>query len=192
MMVLSFLAVSVYRAIINWIPSLMADVFAMNESVSTLITTIVPIAIIIGPMIVIDCCEKHKNTMLVGTVFFGASLPFILYMVLFYDFNVVVSLIVLVIFLNLLYGARVIFSSVVAFKMKDQLNAGAYSALGNAFASFGVSFAPTIVGAIIETSGWAVSYFAIMIMVVVIVLILIALSFIVHANIKKQKLQIQE
>lgn len=184
---LSFLSTSIYFAILNWIPSLMVDIYEMSNSVSTLITTIVPLSIIAGPIIVINYCEKYKNLMLVAAVFFAMSIIFVLYMVFFYSFNLIASLVILIILLNIVHGARSIFSSIMAFKIRNQVNSGGYAAIANAFASLGASFAPTIIGAIIESAGWGVSYLTILIINIVLVALLILFGMWSRKHINKQK-----
>ena len=191
MLILSFLSASLYFAVIGWIPSLMKDIYSMNEATAALITMVVPLSVMFGAIIVIDLCEKYKNTMLVAMVAFAISIVFAVFLVFFYGFNMIVSLVVIIIMLNLVHGARNIFSSITTFKMRKQLNSGGFAALVNSTASIGAGVAPTIIGAVIDSAGWQVSYITVLALDVVIVSILIVLSFMVNANLKKQKLQEQ-
>ena len=136
---------------------------------------------------IIDICERYKNIIVVATVSFTLALVFALFMVLYYGINMIVSLIVIVVLLNVVHGARNIFSSITAFKMRKQINSGAFCALTNSAASLGAGIAPTIIGAIIDSVGWQMSYLTIFAVDGVIVAILVVLSLIVNANLKKQK-----
>ena len=185
-LILSFLSTALYYAVLNWIPSLMVDVFSLSESVSTLITTIVPLSMMIGAVVFINFCEKYKNVMMLGVVFFAISLIILLFLVFFYNFNMIVSLVAIILFLNIVHGARSLFYSVLPLKMRNQLNSGALAAIANAFASLGASVAPTVIGAVIESSGWAISYLAVFVVEAVMILIMIALGIAIGKNLKKQ------
>jgi sugar phosphate permease len=184
---LCLLTGSLYFGITNWIPSLMVDIYKMPQATATLITTIVPLSIVLGSIVVIDLCERYKNTMLIGAICFSISLVLILYLIFFYNLNLIVTLIVLVLLLNIVNGGRNIFSSILAFKMRAQINAGGLAAISNAFSSLGAGFAPTIVGAIIEVSGWQVSYITLFGICAVTVGVLVVLTIMVNNNLRKQK-----
>jgi sugar phosphate permease len=118
---------------------------------------------------------------------FVISLVLILYLIFFYKLNLIATLVVLVLLLNIVNGGRSTIGSILAFKMRNQINAGGFSAISNAFASLGAGIAPTVLGAIMEASGYQVSYITLFGICAVTVALLGVLSIIVSANLRKQK-----
>ncbi len=174
---LSFLVHCVFYGTINWIPSLLQENFGMREDLAVLISVLVPLATMIGPIFAIRHCEKYVNFVAVGLVYFIiASIISFVYIFIF-NSNIVLSLIFLIIYLIIIQGAVTIVFSVISYKLCDYINPGAHSGLMNAAGSFSAGFSPTIVGVIIEFSGWQTSYIFVFMFTFVITAIIGVLLF---------------
>ena len=86
-------------------------------------------------------------------------LPVLLYFL--YDFNVIVALILVIAFVIISNGIKAIAVSIIAFKMKRELNTASFTAIANAIASIAAGVAPTVTGAIIDVAGWQTAYLTI-------------------------------
>jgi MFS family permease len=75
-----------------------------------------------------------------------------------YNVNIFLALGLSLVFVIFANGVKAIVLSVMAFKMRKVMNAGAYSAISNAVASVSAGVTPTIIGAIIDNYGWQASY----------------------------------
>ena len=75
--------------------------------------------------------------------------------------------------------------SVVALKVRNQVNAGSYTAITNAVASLSAGVTATIIGRIIDVYGWQTMYTVIFILVIVIVALLIVIDILVRKQYRK-------
>ena len=183
---LSFLVHCVFYGTINWIPSLLKENFSMREDLAILISVLAPLATMIGPIIAIRHCEKHINFVMVGFIYFiVASIISFVYVFIF-NSNVIISLITIIVYLIIVQGAVTIVFSVISYKLCDYINAGAHSGLMNAAGAFAAGFAPTIIGAIIEYSGWQISYLVVFILTFVITLVIGAILLFLNETKTKQ------
>ena len=177
---LSFLVHCVFYGTINWIPSLLQENFGMREDLAILISVLAPLATMIGPIIAIRHCEKHINFIAVGLVYFIIASVISFAYVFIFDVNLILSLSILIIYLIIIQGAVTIIFSVISYKLCDYINAGAHSGLMNAAGAFAAGFAPTIVGAIIEYSGWQISYLVVFIITFVITILISTILFVLN------------
>ena len=92
-------------------------------------------------------------------MFLFIILPFSLLLAFLYQVNVILYLVLAVIFVVLANGIKAIVLSVVAYKMKAQINVASYCAISNAVASLSAGVAPVVIGAIKDAHGWMTGYF---------------------------------
>lgn len=156
--VLSVVIHFVFYGVLNWIPSFLTENFYMEENVAVLISVIAPLAICVGPVFAIWHCEKHPNFVNVGLLYLSIASIFAFLLIFLYDVNVVLSLIIICLFLIIMQGAITIVFSVISYKLSEYVNAGAHSGLMNAAGGISAGISPTIVGAIIDSCGWQISY----------------------------------
>ena len=106
----------------------------------------------------ISSCEKDKNFIRQAILYSLILLPIVLLLVFFYSINVWFALLLSVSFVVIANGVKAIALSVITFKMRSVINAGAYSAISNAIASISAGITPTIIGGIIDNHGWKSAY----------------------------------
>ena len=154
MAILTILGNTTHYALMNWIPNLLHEVFFMPQSYSILITLLVPLLMAIFNIIVVNLCEKYKNILALGTVFLVVALLILFPMLFFYNVNIILTLVCLVLFIGITNGARQVIGGVLAFKMRTEINSGSFLAFKNAFAAFAAGIIPPIAGSVIETLGY--------------------------------------
>ncbi|MBO7150001.1 MAG: MFS transporter [Clostridia bacterium] len=184
-LVLSLIVNGLYYGAMNFVTSILVDIYAFPQDASIYVSTIVPIIIILGPMITIKSCEKHQDFIKQGIKFLLIFLPFPILLTFFYKLNVILYIVLIIVFLILANGIRVIINNVIAFKMKDYINVASFTAITNAFASIAASAWPLIIALIKDNGSWGATYFTISIMAVVIFIAAIIIDRIVNATYKK-------
>ena len=75
--------------------------------------------------------------------------------------------------------------AVLPLKMSGGISSGGLGCLMNAAGGFAAGFAPMIVGSIIETSGWQISYVIVFIITIALFIALLATMFLLNKNKKK-------
>ncbi len=184
-LLVSFLLNGLYYGVMSFITSVLVDIYALPQDASIYISTIIPIIIILGPLITISSCEKHKDFIKVAVKYLFIILPLPILLIIFYDKSMVIYLALIVVYLILANGIRVILNNVVGFKMKDYINIAAFVALINAFASISASIWPLIIAYIKDNGTWGATYWAIAIMVVVVLLATFVIDLLVRRVYKK-------
>jgi cyanate permease len=184
-LIMVFLITSLYYCVMNYITSLLVEVHGLPQDVSIYVSVIAPIAIAFGPMMTITSCDHHKDFIRQGLLFTLIVLPVPVLLALFYKANLLVALVLSVIFVVLANGIKAIGLSVMTFKMRKVMNAGAYSAISNAVASIAAGVTPTIIGKIIDSSGWAAAYWVTFAVCVVIAVALFVIDIIVRKEYRK-------
>ena len=96
-----------------------------------------------------------------------------------------IALTLSVAFIVVANGVKAIVLSVITFQMKEQINAGAYSAIANAIASISGGVTPTIIGKIIDVAGWETAYFVIFALIGAIIASLIVIRILVRRSKKE-------
>lgn len=159
--VMSFFGTCLFYMVMNYITSLLVDVHGLTDDVSIYVSMLAPAMIAIGPVIAIGMCDKKRDFVRIGLYWLIALLPVSLSLAFLYDGSLVVALLLSLLFVVIANGCKAVTLSVMAFRMRKQLNSGAYSAMTNAVASLAAGIAPTVAGAIIDDYGWQANYLAV-------------------------------
>lgn len=184
-LITAFLITSLYYCVMNYITSLLVDVHNLSQDVSIYVSIIAPVTIAIGPLITIRACDRHKDFVRQGLLFTLILVPVSLLLALFYSSNLAVALVLSIIFVVVSNGVKSIVLSVMAFKLRKVINAGAYSAIANAVASLAAGIAPTVIGKIIDGSGWTAAYLTVFGLCVFVAAALFVIDIVVRRNYKK-------
>lgn len=184
-LMLTFIITAIYYSVMNFITSTLVDVYNISQDVSIYVAIIAPIAIMFGPLMVISACEKDRDFIKQGVIFTMIALPLPLLLVFFYDANIILYLVLVIVFVVIANGIKAICLSVITFKMKDQINAGAYSALSNAVASVAAGVAPVVLGRIKDVYGWVANYWVCFGMTAFVLIALFVFDLVVVKNNKK-------
>ena len=169
-MVMSFFITCLFYAVMNYITSLLVTVHGVSQDISIYVTMIAPAAISIGPIVAISMCDKTIDFIRQGLYMLIVLLPISALLALFYNANLYLALALCIIFIVIANGVKAVVLSVIAFRMRKVINSGSYSAISNALASLAAGVAPTVIGAIIDVSGWAASYWVIFALVAALII----------------------
>ena len=136
-------------------------------------------------MMAISSCDHHKDFIRQALVYSLILLPVPVLLAFFYKANLFLALGLSVVFVVVANGVKSIVLSVMTFKMRKVMNAGAYSAISNAVASIAAGVTPTIIGKVIDGPGWAAAYWVTTIVCAVIIIALFIIDTIVRKDYKK-------
>ena len=176
--VFSFIIHFPFYGVLNWLPNFLTENFQMENSAAILISVFAPLATVISPIIAIRHCEKAKSCFTVCLLYLIISSVLCLILTLIYNLNVVLSLSIVVLLVVAIQASVTIVFSVLPIKMGKYINSGAHASLMNSAGGFAAGFAPTIIGALLTSVGWQISYavtFGILIATTLSVLLIVAL-----------------
>lgn len=160
----SFLVCCFYYGVSNWMPNLLKEVFGVDESYSILITILMPVGMMFGPVEANRLCNKTGRVFLVSVGFIGIAVAIMLAMIFVYDLNIVLSIVLTIGSLFFLRGIVNLFVSYVPLRMKHVMDAGNSSMLVNAIMCFGAALMPFFTGWFMDNFGWRNYYILLLVM----------------------------
>jgi sugar phosphate permease len=184
---MSFFITALFYGVMNYVTSLMVEVYGMQQDVSVYVSIIAPVAILLGPIMAIKACDRDKNFIRQGIIFTAIMIPIALLMVFLYNANIILALLLTIAYIVLANGIKAIVLSVMTFKLRTVINAGSYSAIANAVASVSAGVTPTIIGAVRDVSGWQSAYLVVLGLTAFVTLALTAINVVVIRDNKKTK-----
>ncbi|MBQ9734889.1 MAG: MFS transporter [Clostridia bacterium] len=189
MMLIAFLGNFLHYSVMNWVPDMLHSIFSMPKEYSILITLLVPLAMFVGSVVAIRICERFRNLFVIGIISLVAIVILYALIALFYDVNIVLTLVIMVITFMTASAQRLVYTSIMAFKMATEVNVGTFTAATNAFASISAGVAPTVAGSIIDAGQGNQGYgtlFIFVLLLCVVMLAFVTLISIYYLN-KKRK-----
>ena len=154
---IGFIITSVYSMLNNNVDFFLKEIGNLTNSQCKLLTIIATVSTAIGPIFTVILCEKHKNFIFVGGTLCAISSVFLLLLTLFFEVNVILSLLLFVIFLIISNGARSISLSIAALKERSVIDTGTYTIAVNSFASIAMGFAPKFMSTILDNPTLTIS-----------------------------------
>jgi len=182
-LVMGFAVTSIFFILNSNLDMFLKEVGGFDNDIAKLLTVLAPISIVLGPILTVNSCEKHKNFLLVAAAYFGLASIFALLLILLFESHVVISLGLILVFLILVNGGRSVSLSIAALRMRRKIDAGVYSTLVNAIASVASGISPKIITRLLDnpsltvSESWRASFIIIFAacVAVVILILLIAL-----------------
>ncbi|MBR2498500.1 MAG: MFS transporter [Clostridia bacterium] len=186
-LMLAFVITSLYYFIMNNFTPLLVKEHGLSDNIAIYVSILAPVTIALGPIMVISLCNKHRNFIRQGLIFTLIALPIPLLLAFLYKVHFLIAIVLTVVFVVVTNGIKAVSLSVITFKMRKQINAGAYSALSNAVASLAAGITPTILGGVIDATGWQVAYLVVFGIMVVFTSVMLIIDVAVTRNDKRIK-----
>jgi sugar phosphate permease len=163
----SILLSVIYYGISFWVPNLMKEVHQMPDAYSILITILVPLLAMPGPIVSVSLCKKRKNYFAICAMFTFLSLAVISTLLFAYKTNIIVALLLSSLSLFFIRGTLNLVSPYIPLLLKKECDTGKLSYLTNSVLAVGAGVIPSLAGKIIDGYGWGSYYVAFMIVATV-------------------------
>ena len=163
----SILLSIIYYGISFWVPNLMKEVHQMPDAYSILITILVPLLAMPGPIVSVSLCKKRKNYFAICAIFAFLSLGITSILLFAYRTNIVVALLLSSLSLFSIRGTLNLVSPYIPLLLKKEYDTGKLSCLTNSVLAVGAGVIPSLAGKIIDSYGWE-SYYMTFILVTVV------------------------
>lgn len=186
--ILSMLIHCVFYAVMNWMPNLLTDVYGYSNSVGILVSVFAPLATVIGPIIAVYHCEKKENYVGVQCLYLAITAVLGVAIALIYDKNSLLIIVLIIAFLIISQATVTLVFSILPIKVGKFVDTGSHSALMNGAGGIAAGLMPTIIGSVIDTSGWAFSYIVIAIVCVVNFLSILLIFLLMNNKRKKMRI----
>ncbi|MBQ8309596.1 MAG: hypothetical protein IJX80_01120 [Clostridia bacterium] len=110
-----------------------------------------------GPVVTVYFCERHNNFITIGVIHFGEAMLVALLLLLLFEVNVILSLILMILFLTIVNGGRSISLSIAALRMRQKIDSGVYTTLVNVAGSIVAGLSPKLVAMILDNNALSVA-----------------------------------
>ena len=157
--VASLVSCSLYHGVLNWVPSLLKEVHGIDDSYSMLITILLPVGMMFGPVLATSTCEKYGHVFTVCGVFTAVCTAILLLLAFFYDLHLVLAIVLSLLSLFFIRGIVNTLAGYLPLKLKHVVNSGNNAMIINAASCFGAAAMPFITGLIMDKLGWQSYYF---------------------------------
>lgn len=185
---IGFFVTSIYFMVNNNLDVYLKEIGGFSNSIAKILTVFAPLAAVVGPLVCVRSCERHRNFVAVAAVYFGLALAVMTAVLFVFDKSVIAALALMVLFLVLANGGRSVSLSIAALKMRTKIDTGVYSTVVNAVASIASGVTPKIITSILDreslsvTESWrmslgiifAVNLFAVLALMLIIIWIKLA------------------
>jgi predicted MFS family arabinose efflux permease len=197
-MVMGFLFTSLYFMVNNNLDMYLKEIGGFSNSIAKTLTIFAPVCAVVGPLMTVRSCERHKNFIAVAAFYFGVALLSVLVMLLVFDKSVSVSLALLVLFLVFVNGGRSVTLSIASLKMRKKIDTGVYSTAVNAVSSIASGISPKFIAMILDnesyslTESWRISFLLIFAFIFASVALLGVFIFLIKRLNKKDKAALEK
>lgn len=182
-----FFASILYYGFTNWMPTILKNNFDVTNVKATLITTLFPMVVYLGPVLSTILVDKVKNDFAVSTVTALAVSVVGLALCYFFSFNIVLTVSVILVLGIMLRLVNNLFACLVPLHIKDYINAGKTSAVVNASACVSAAISPFLIAFILDGSGndWKLLFFVLF--GFSIVMLAVCFAFFISDGVKRRK-----
>lgn len=158
-----------YYAISNWMPTILKNVFGLENSEATLISTVFVMVVFVGPVMANVVSNKMKNDFLLSVLMAAAIVLISVAMYLWYDVNVALTVIIMGVSGIISKFILSLFCSVVSLHTRDYFNSGKTASITNSSACVAAAVAPTLIAMIVDLSDgdWGTGFLALIIIAAV-------------------------
>ena len=139
----------------TWVPSILNEMYGLPNSISIVLTLVLPFLVIFGSILAIWSNKKIKDFTILCGIFFLISLIFLILIVKFMSLvGWVPQLIFFGIVVFLMSAINNVIGNIAPLQLRDYVNAGAYAGIMNGFCYLGSASSSYGLGVIVDKSGW--------------------------------------
>ncbi len=169
---LSVLILCLYAVIVNltkdglttWVPSILKEEFSTSDSISILLTLMLPIVAIFGNLTALKIHEKIQDYVTQCFVVFAVLIGFILVIITSISLNwIVFTLIGLVIVNFFASSLNSLITSIFPIFMRGKVNSGLFAGILNGFCYIGSTISSYGLGAVADDFGWLAVFWVLII-----------------------------
>ena len=140
----------------NWLPKLLRDEFSVDDSLSIILTLMLPVFSIFGSLFARKVYLKLSNHLLVNGIFYGGAFVLALIVYLIYPMRSVALTMVLFIGLAFIMAAvNNVITGMFPLDNRDYMDSGFLAGLLDALCYVGSSAAGILLGAMSQNLGWS-------------------------------------
>lgn len=144
----------------TWVPSILYEVYHLDDSLSILLTITLAVVGIFGSVTAVALHKKIKNFLLLAGVLFAAATACIFAVILLFKTDFWLGIILLFGLISLLmHGINNVVTSMAPLYLRDKINSGMLSGLLNGACYIGSAISAYGLGAYADAFGWTSTFY---------------------------------
>ena len=147
----------------TWVPDILKSKFDLDNSLSTILTILLPVFGIFGTAVCVFAQKKVKNPILLNALFFGIIAVLIAVLMLVLDSSLLIlSVILLAVIYLFATGINNVLTSVAPLYLRNEIDAGFSSGIIDGFCYAGSTISAFGLGLVADNGGWNVVFILIL------------------------------
>lgn len=142
----------------TWVPSILKDIYLLPDSLSVLLTLLLPVLAIFGTSVAVALQKKISNFVGICIFLFALCTLLIGGVILFLHTSVVIALISFSLVSCFMAGINNVITSMVPLYWKDKVNSGLFAGVLNGFCYVGSALSSFALGLIADKWGWNATF----------------------------------
>lgn len=169
----------------NWLPKILRDEFGVSDSLSIVLTLLLPVFSIFGSIIARKLYCALKNHLLINGIFYSAGFLFSLVIFLIYPMRMVIPTMALFIALACMMAAiNNVITSMFPLDHRDQMDSGLLAGLLDTLCYVGSSAAGILLGKLSQSLGWSTVIMTLFLFAGVSAVVCLSVSIFTRKNMK--------
>lgn len=155
----------------TWVPSILKEIYSLPDSISILLTLLLPVLAIFGTAVAAKLRKKIPDFIGICITLFGVNALLIGAVIMFLSVSAIITLVSFALVSCFMAGINNVITSMAPLYWKDKINSGMLAGILNGFCYVGSTISSYGLGLVADSYGWNVVFWLLCILCVVCVVI---------------------
>ena len=155
----------------TWVPSILKEIYSLPDSISILLTLLLPILAIFGTAVAAKLRKKIPDFIGICITLFGVNALLIGAVIMFLSVSAIITLVSFALVSCFMAGINNVITSMAPLYWKDKINSGMLAGILNGFCYVGSTISSYGLGLVADSYGWNVVFWLLCVLCVVCVVI---------------------
>lgn len=155
----------------TWVPSILKEIYSLPDSISILLTLLLPVLAIFGTAVAAKLRKKIPDFIGICITLFGVNALLIGAVIMFLSVSAIITLVSFALVSCFMAGINNVITSMAPLYWKDKINSGMLAGILNGFCYVGSTISSYGLGLVADSYGWNVVFWVLCVLCVVCVVI---------------------
>lgn len=155
----------------TWVPSILKEIYSLPDSISILLTLLLPVLAIFGTAVAAKLRKKIPDFIGICITLFGVNALLIGAVIMFLSVSAIITLVSFALVSCFMAGINNVITSMAPLYWKDKINSGMLAGILNGFCYVGSTISSYGLGLVADSYGWNVVFWVLCVLCVLCVVI---------------------
>lgn len=155
----------------TWVPSILKEIYSLPDSISILLTLLLPVLAIFGTAVAAKLRKKISDFIGICITLFGVNALLIGAVIMFLSVSAIITLVSFALVSCFMTGINNVITSMAPLYWKDKINSGMLAGILNGFCYVGSTISSYGLGLVADSYGWNVVFWLLCVLCVLCVVI---------------------